>query len=66
MQFTLRIEIGNDAMSSSKHLADVLKMAAVRIQDKDYLKYIEYCDLTLTRGINDLNGNYVGEWSLEA
>jgi hypothetical protein len=51
-EFTLRIELGNDAMQSGPDVADVLRQVADRIEN----------DLEARGKIRDLNGNTVGEY----
>lgn len=62
MKFTLEIDLGNDAMQTSAHVADALRLLSRKIQlggralmdTEDYGK------------IMDDNGNSVGRWEVTA
>jgi hypothetical protein len=57
-QFTLTIDLGNDAMSTPSDIADALRKLAGRI---------ETIDGYLGDGVvRDVNGNTVGHWALES
>lgn len=58
-EFTLRIELGNDAMSTIANVANALMRVSRRIVMNEYS-----LDESMTRGIIDDNGNTVGEWSI--
>jgi hypothetical protein len=66
MELFIRIEIGNDAMLTTEHLVSALRGVANRMEDKGYLEDCELLDhpekLPFVRGIQDYNGNSVGEW----
>jgi hypothetical protein len=64
MRFTLEIELGNDGMSTSSHLAAALNTVAKRIRANDYVRSIDSGD-EVTRGVMDVNGNSVGSWTLK-
>ena len=59
MFFILKIELGNDAMSSTLHVCDALRSVADRLNRVDYP-----LDVPLTKGIRDANGNTVGSWKI--
>ena len=52
-EFTLRIEMGNEAMQTSEDVAGVLRDVANRL---------DYCMDRQSGKILDYNGNTVGEW----
>lgn len=56
--FTLRIELGNDAMQTAQDIAEALRDTAVRIG------YGAVIGTTETGRIHDANGNEVGQWSI--
>ena len=59
MFFILKIELGNDMMSSSLHVADALRKVADRLNRVDYP-----LDMPMTKGVKDANGNTVGSWEI--
>jgi len=65
MKFRLTINLGNAGMSTSEHVANALRAVAKRVENNEY---VETCEddmgELITRGIDDDNGNRVGEWSL--
>lgn len=68
MEFVLRIQIGNDDMEQSVHVARALRAVATRMEEKGYLEDIMEegpKSLPFTRGIKDSNGNTVGEWTFQ-
>lgn len=58
--FFVRIEMGNDGMSTSQHVAWALNDISRRIESNKYLEDPEFEELT--RGVKDNNGNTVGSW----
>jgi hypothetical protein len=53
-------------MCGSDDLASALRKVAQRIQDNEYVETCEdECGEMITRGIQDVNGNRVGKWSVE-
>jgi hypothetical protein len=60
MKFSLSIDLGNASMHTSVDLA-----TANRIEDNGYVETCEdeYGEM-ITRGIQDVNGNHVGSWSV--
>jgi hypothetical protein len=64
MHFNLHIELGNDAMQSSQDLVQALRGVAQRIQDAEYVEQCQQEGDDIDRGISDINGNHIGEWSL--
>jgi hypothetical protein len=65
MTFTLKIELGNDAMQTYDDIAAALRKVAARLNSGGNTVIDEDADLAITGGrIKDVNGNTVGEWSL--
>jgi hypothetical protein len=57
-KFTLTIELGNDAMRSSAHVASALRNVIASLQE--FPRHVGD-----SKRIQDVNGNTVGEWSFE-
>ena len=66
MEFILRIEMGNDEMCTTEHLVRALREVANRLEDKSYIEDCQLLEdekrLPFVRGVQDYNGNTVGEW----
>lgn len=62
MTFYVEIECGNDAMQTSKQVAEALRVVADRVEDNDYC---EVASDDLVRGIKDENGNTVGSFGFK-
>ena len=56
-QFTLTINLGNDAMRSPVHIRDALRAISDKIRYDDELD-------DLTQKIRDINGNVVGKYEV--
>lgn len=59
MKLTLTINLGNDAMKSSDHVADALKDVA------DKVRYFHMAEHQCGMFILDINGSRVGEFKVE-
>ncbi len=56
-KFSMHIDLGNDAMRTSRHVAAALHELATKIE--------RHGIMNTPRKIMDVNGNTVGEWHLE-
>lgn len=60
-QFTLKINLGNEAMQTGYDIAYAVRDVAFRLQDYGNLESMKSCKGT----IQDINGNAVGLWSVK-
>ena len=58
--FFLKIEVGNDAMSTVNDLSEALKNVADRISD-----YENIAEMKHYKNICDINGNIVGKYAVK-
>lgn len=58
----VRIQLGNDVMQTSDQVAEVLRGIARRLEMNEYLEEVDYA---FEKGIQDNNGNFVGEWGVK-
>src|SRR4051812_31337399 len=66
--FTLRIELGNDVMLSSRNLADALATVADRVRASGYVETVEEQsdqNYEVDRMVHDNNGNEVGSFHIK-
>jgi hypothetical protein len=59
MGFELKIELGNAAMRTRRHVAEALRKVAKRLADAPH--EVEHAEIPIL----DANGNTVGRWSYE-
>lgn len=59
MTFTIKIELGNEAMQDPSDVAEALERVADDLRDFGFAHI-----LVVDRKIRDLNGNTVGEWGM--
>jgi len=64
-RFTLTITLGNDAMQTGADVAQALRAAAERLEDRYGFDYIDEWT-GLGAFIYDANGNKVGRWGIES
>lgn len=57
-EFTIKIELGNDAMHHGNHVARALRIVAKKIEDLGFT-------CANGGGIMDANGNTVGKWEVK-
>jgi hypothetical protein len=60
-QFTLKINLGNEAMQTGYDIAYAVRDVAFRLQDYGNIENIRTCKGT----ISDINGNTVGSWQVK-
>lgn len=64
MNFKVNIELGNDAMCTGMHVAELLRRIADRVQDGMSNDLITQ-NVPVKVPVRDLNGSTVGEWAIE-